>query len=59
MQYNESPTVATIELQRTHTEDRAGSEAGGDTGARQRLRTASTNRGLVPLTKGDTMDMNN
>ena len=51
--------MATIELQRTHTEDRAGSEAGGDTGARQRLRTASTNRGLVPLTKGDTMDMNN
>lgn len=41
--------MATIELQRTHTEDRAG----------QRLRTASTNRGLVPLMKGDKIDMNN
>ena len=46
---HEYPTMATMELKRTN----AGNSEDSDTNTRQRLDTASTNRRLVPLTKGD------
>ena len=42
--------MATMELKRTNA---ANSDEDRDTNTRQRLDTASTNRRLVPLTKGD------
>ena len=42
--------MATMELKKTNT---GNSEEERDTNTRQRLDTASTNRRLVPLTKGD------
>ena len=42
--------MATMELKRTNA---GNSEDSKDTNTRQRVDTASTNRRLVPLTKGD------
>ena len=42
--------MATMELKKTNA---GNSEDNEDTNTRQRLDTASTNRRLVPLTKGD------
>ena len=44
--------MATMELKRTNAGNSEDSEE-RDTNTRQRLDTASTNRRLVPLTKGD------
>ena len=45
--------MATMELKRTNSGNSEDSDEERDTNTRQRLDTASTNRRLVPLTKGD------